>query len=447
MLKKFKKSIEIDFSFIENKNLLIAVSGGVDSVVLTHILHQLDYNISLAHCNFNLRVAESNADEEFVKKLGKRLNLEVFTTHFKTETFAKINRQSIQIAARNLRYAWFEELTKKHNFNYVLTAHHTDDNLETFLINLIRGTGLDGFTGIPAVNKNIIRTLLSFSREDIVSFAKENNIEWREDKSNASTKYIRNKIRHQIIPVLKEFNPDLLDSFLKTTEHLQGSQQIINDCVSKVEDTVLSKRENGIIKIDISKLKCFKNPKAYLYEILKNYSFTEWDNVAHLLDAQSGKQVFSATHRLLKDRNFLLLTEINLTSKEGQEHFLIENTTSENTNPIHLKFDIVAEKSIENNQTIYLDKDALTFPLIIRKWQKGDFFYPSGMKGKKKLSKYFKDEKYSLLDKENAWLLCSENKIIWVINRRQDSRFLISSGVKNILKISCLKLSSLNIFS
>ena len=197
----------------------------------------------------------------------------------------------------------------KHSFDFVLTAHHADDNLETFIINLSRGTGLEGFTGIPAINKNIVRPLLTFSRDEIEQFAKENTIEWREDQSNASTKYVRNKIRHQIIPVLKEINPTLLNSFQKTTDNLKGSQQIVNDTITQVKKKVIRIDENGITKLAISELQKLSNLKAYLFELLKSYSFTEWNDIENLLSAQSGKQVFSKTHRLLKDRDFLLLTE------------------------------------------------------------------------------------------------------------------------------------------
>jgi len=435
MLQKFSNHINTNFSFLKDKKLLIAISGGVDSVVLTHLLSALNFDISLAHCNFNLRGKESDLDETFVKELGNNLNLQTFTTHFKTKEFAKKNKQSTQIAARNLRYNWFEELSKKHQFNYLLTAHHANDNLETFLINLTRGTGLEGLTGIPEINGNIVRPLLKFSREEVIAYANENAISWREDKSNASTKYTRNKIRHQVVPILKEINPSLLETFANTTNHLQESQQIIEDKVQEVSTEII-KSEQNFKKISVQKLEKLSNPKAYLYQLLKAYNFTEWNDVYNLLTAQSGKQVLSKTHTLLKDRDFLLLSKIDF-STALEKTFLIEENTSEITKPIHLKFEEVQEKLTENNKIIYVDKQRLVFPLKLRKWQNGDFFYPAGMNGKKKLSKYFKDEKFSLLEKQNTWLLCNNNNaIIWVIGYRQDNCFKVKKETTLILKIS-----------
>lgn len=428
MLQKLSNHINLKLPFLKDKKLLIAISGGVDSVVLSHLLQQLNFTISLAHCNFHLREEESNLDETFVIDLGKKLNIQTFVT----DIFINPN-DSIQLAARELRYQWFQELAEKHHYEFVLTAHHADDNLETFLINLTRGTGLEGFTGIPEINGNIVRPLLPFSREEIIAFAKENNISWREDKSNASTKYVRNKIRHKIAPKLKEINPNLLESFSKTIENLKESQQIIKDKVDEITKEIISK-ENDYLKFDISKMLQLLSPKAYLYELLKAYHFTEWTDIYNLLTAQSGKQVFSKSHILLKDRNFLILTSRSSKTIEKTSYF-IDVDCKEITNPIHLSFTEITKESTKNNQTIFVNKDLLSYPLIIRKWQNGDYFYPAGMQGKKKLSKYFKDEKLSLLEKKQIWLLCNNNNdIIWVINKRQDNRFL-AKNLKNSVKI------------
>jgi len=429
MLQKFKKHITKEFPFLKDTKLLLAISGGVDSVVLFHLLHKLNYDVSLAHCNFKLRGKESDLDEEFIKNLNQISSNQIFTISFDTEKYAKEHKLSTQIAARELRYNWFQKLITEHKFDYVLTAHHADDNLETFLIHLTRGSGLDGFTGIPIVNGNIVRPLLAFSREEILNYAKDHDIEWREDASNASNKYIRNKIRHQVLPVLKEINPSVLDSFATTIENLQESKQIIEDSIENIASEVL-KKEANFIKIDIEKIKELSNPKAYLYQLLKSYHFTEWNDVYDLLNAQSGKQVFSKTHGLLKDRDVLILSKIDL-SNSIEMAFQIEEEITEITNPIHLTFEEVFEKSTENKQTIYVDKDLLKYPLILRKWEKGDYIYPLGMQGKKKLSKYFKDEKFSLIDKENTWLLCNaENQIMWIVNHRQDRRFVKNNNLK-----------------
>jgi tRNA(Ile)-lysidine synthase len=437
MIQKFTAHINTSFPILKDKKLLIAISCGLDSVVLHHLLATLHFDISLAHCNFNLRGKESDLDEEFVNNLSQKSYNQIFIKSFNTEKYSKENKLSTQIAARELRYHWFQELAEEHNFDFILTAHHADDNLETFLINLTRGTGLEGFTGIPKINGNIVRPLLPFSRKEILKYAKEHNIEWREDASNASTKYTRNKIRHQVIPVLKEINPSLLSSFEKTLENLQESQQILEDKIDEVSSEIMETK-NAITKINIDKINQLSNPKAYIYQLLKKYNFTEWNDVYDLLSAQSGKQVFSKTHRLLKDRDFLMLTKKEVSSSM-KESFEIAENQSKIIAPIHLNFEEIQEKTTENKQTIYVDKDLLKYPLLVRKWQNGEYLYPTKMQGKKKLSKFFKDAKFSLLEKENIWLLCNaHNEIIWVINHRQDRRFSTKLSTTNYLKITSL---------
>ncbi|PQJ75687.1 tRNA lysidine(34) synthetase TilS [Polaribacter gangjinensis] len=434
MLQKFIQHINTNFPFLKDVKLLLAISGGLDSVVLMHLCNQLNLQISLAHCNFKLRNEESDLDEEFVKKIGQISSNQIFTTYFETEKIAKNKQISIQIAARELRYNWFQELVLEHQFEFVLTAHHLDDSLETFLIHLTRGSGLDGFTGIPAKSGNIIRPLLAFSRAEILEYAIENQLEWREDSSNATTKYLRNNIRHQVIPILKEINPSLLDSFANTIQNLQDAQQIIDDKIEEISANS-SFEKDGMVFFDVSKIKQLSKPKAYLYQLLKKYQFTEWNNVLDLLTSQTGKQVFSKTHVLLKDRDFLILSEIPIKKKDSAYVEILETQSTIST-PIFLNFEENPSKKIASKNSISVAKNLLKYPLILRKWQNGDYFCPSGMQGKKKLSKYFKDEKISLIEKEKIWLLCTaENEIIWVINHRQDRRFLANSASENSLQI------------
>ena len=446
MLKQFKKHIDNKLPFLKEGKLLIAISGGLDSVVLTHLCHELKLNVTLAHCNFNLRNDESNADEQFVVDVADKLALEVFVQNFDTEVYAKTYKLSIQMAARKLRYDWFNELAEQLQFDYILTAHHADDNLETFLINLSRGTGLDGLTGIPEQNDKILRPLLSFSRKELEDYAKEHQIKWREDTSNASDKYLRNALRHHVIPKLKELNPQLLKNFKKTTSHLKDSQAIVSDKMYEVEKGLVSKKENGEIHFDIKKLKALPNPKAYyLFQLLKNYGFSEWNDIEDLLDAQSGKQILSSTYRLVKNRNELILREIVSYFKKIIIIEKIEKAVKtpngnilffDEADALFGKRTNVSGTHDKFSNTIVVDKDLLKFPLSLRGWEDGDYFYPFGMKGKKKLSKFFKDEKLSLLEKEKIQLLCSGEDIIWVVGKRFDDRFKVTDKTKHILKIT-----------
>jgi tRNA(Ile)-lysidine synthase len=437
MLQKFKQHLHQNFPFLEDSKLLIAISGGIDSVVLAHLCSQLNLNFSLCHCNFNLRGQESDDDEAFVKSLVKTLKTPVYTTSFETEKYAKKNKISIQVAARNLRYTWFYELIDSKGYDYVLTAHNTNDNLETFIINLTRGTGLEGFTGIPPVNQKSIRPLLAFSRDEIILFAIKNEIIWREDKSNASVKYVRNKVRHKVIPILKELNPHVLESFQNTIEYLNESQSIINDAVKNVSANVVS-YENDLLKISCKEIDKLSNKKAYLYQLLQGYGFTAWNDIVDLISAQPGKQVFSKTHRLLKDRNFLIVTTINK-SQSIKGPILIDQKVSEITNPIKLTIQNTADYTCENNHQIIIDNDLINYPLSLKKWHHGDAMHPTGMTGSKKISQLFKDNKLSLLDKEKIWMLTdAKDHIIWVIGLRQDRRYLANKTSKSRLKISYL---------
>ncbi len=436
MLIAFRKHIEEQFPLLVNKKILVAISGGVDSVVLTHLFHKMGYKISLAHCNFKLRGDESDLDEEHVYNYGKNLNCKVYSTTFNTSLYAKQSKESIQLAARNLRYTWFHELIKENDLDYIATAHHANDNLETFLFNLTRGAGLEGLTGIPKQTKTIIRPLLPFTKEAIVDYAKQNNLAWREDKSNLDIKYTRNAIRSKVIPILKEINPSLLNSFANTIQYLEESKQIIDDKVDEIKHEIIEEQED-VLKIDIEKMLKLSTPKAYLYQLLKSYNFTEWENVYDLLFAQSGKEIISRTHVLLKDRSFLLLYKKQKKTKNNNE-YLVKKGVGEINTPIHLKIEDTIKKQGDSKNCALVNKNLVTFPMILRRWKEGDFFYPAGMSGKKKISKFFKDQKLSKLEKQNVWLLCNnDNAIIWVIGMRQDRRFLTNlNSEENIIKLS-----------
>ncbi|ABQ05166.1 tRNA lysidine(34) synthetase TilS [Flavobacterium johnsoniae] len=433
MLSKFQNHIVSKFPFLKQKKLFLAVSGGLDSMVLLHLFKQLNYEITVLHCNFQLRGLESFGDQEFIQNYCDKNNIKIFTTQFDTQAFAEDYKLSIQVAARELRYSWFYELLEEKHFDYLLTAHHADDNLETFIINLTRGTGLDGLTGIPEQNDKIIRPLLPFSREEILKYAQENNIEWREDSSNASTKYVRNKIRHDLVPVLKQINPNFLDAFQKTQSFLQESKEMVEDASIVIYQQV-AKEAGDDIHFDLNQLKKLPNYKSYLYQWLNEFGFSAWKDIYDLVEGQSGKQVFSDEFRLLKNREILILTPISETS-EKEEFEIYENDTEVNF-PLKMTLCNVGHTTFGSNRTIFVDAEKIQFPLKLRKWNEGDVFQPFGMNGKsKKVSKLFKDEKMSLIEKEKTWILSSDDQIVWIVGIRQDERFKINNTTNKILKI------------
>ncbi len=434
MLKQFQNHLSNQFPFLEGKKLLLAVSGGLDSMVLVHLFQQLDYEIVVLHCNFQLRGVESFGDQQFIQEYTSQNGISFSFTQFDTEAFAKDYKLSTQLAARELRYSWFYEQLEIQKGDYVLTAHHADDNLETFLINLSRGTGLDGLTGIPAQNDIVIRPLLPFTRQEIEEYATQNKLVWREDSSNTSDKYLRNKIRHHLIPVLKELNPNFMNSFEKTQTYLQESQELVADAAIMVYQQV-AKEKDGDIYFDINQLLKLPNYTSYLYQWLTEFGFTAWEDIYDLVTNQSGKQVFAPQFRLIKDRDYLILSPLKLAT--DKQEFLIESIESKVNFPLNMLFSNVTEISATLNSAIFVDQEKLQFPLVLRRWNEGDVFQPFGMGGKsKKVSKLFKDEKLSLIEKENVWLLCSESQVVWIVGIRQDERFKIDSKTKKILKIA-----------
>jgi tRNA(Ile)-lysidine synthase len=436
MLSKLREHLDDNLPFLKEKKLLLAVSGGLDSMVLVHLLQQLDFAISIAHCNFNLRGNESDGDEDLITTYAKKNNLPFFVTHFDTALFASDNKLSIQVAARQLRYLCFDELLRENDLDHLLTAHHLDDSLETFLINFTRGTGLEGLTGIPQQNGKIVRPLLPFTRNEILAYAEENDIQWREDSSNASDKYLRNKLRHDIVPILKALNPSFANSFLQTLENLQQAQSLVEDASMLIYKQVVSEKD-GQKHFNIAQLKRLPNYKAYLYQWLVSFGFTAWEDIYALADGQSGKYILSGKFRLLKDREVLILgpapSEDNLVFEITEQQQIIEEP---------IKLSLAITRSVNDNATkkiIFVDNQLIKYPLFLRRWQEGDYFCPIGMNGlKKKVSKYFKDEKFSLTEKENTWLLCSGSAIIWITGHRADERFKVTETTNTILKIELL---------
>ena len=415
------------------KPVVVGISGGADSVALLHILVSLGYKCIAAHCNFNLRGDESFRDEQFTIDFTKRLQVPLCKISFETNNYAQENRLSVEMAARELRYRWFEELLNTYDADAVAVAHHRDDSVETLLINLTRGSGLTGLTGIKPKNGNVVRPLLCVSREDIYAYIENNGLEYVTDSSNSSDIYTRNFIRLKVIPLLEEINPSVKASLARTANHLYDASLIYNHSIEEARKVITQNN-----RLSISALLSFPAPATILYEMLKPYGFsrTVCESIFTVLDKDSGKIFYSSTHRLLKDRSDLL---IDVLSGEDNRAYLI-NLEDDNVDlPVELKPEIVVIKEdyqIEKDKKFaYFDFDKLSFPLVLRHWQEGDWFVPFGMKGKKKISDYFSDKKFSLFDKEKTWLLCSGQDVIWIVGERTDNRYRIEKTTKRVLKL------------
>lgn len=415
------------------KPVVVGISGGADSVALLHILVSLGYKCIAAHCNFNLRGDESFRDEQFTIDFTQRLQVPLCKISFETNKYAQENRLSVEMAARELRYRWFEELLNTYDADAVAVAHHRDDSVETLLINLTRCSGLTGLTGIKPKNGNVVRPLLCVSREDIYAYIENNGLEYVTDSSNSSDIYTRNFIRLKVIPLLEEINPSVKASLARTANHLYDASLIYNHSIEEARKVITQNN-----RLSISALLSFPAPATILYEMLKSYGFsrTVCESIFTVLDKDSGKIFYSSTHRLLKDRSDLL---IDVLSGEDNRAYLI-NLEDDNVDlPVELKPEIVVIKEdyqIEKDRKFaYFDFDKLSFPLVLRHWQEGDWFVPFGMKGKKKISDYFSDKKFSLFDKEKTWLLCSGQDVIWIVGERTDNRYRIEKTTKRVLKL------------
>ena len=442
MQEKLEAFVSENNLFCKNDRILIALSGGVDSVVLAHLMLKANYDIALAHCNFHLRKEESNRDEAFVRSWAKENGVELFVKEFDTFAYMKENKLSLEMAARDLRYQWFDSLLKEYGFSYLATAHHLDDSIETFFINLLRGTGIAGLHGIQAKNDKIIRPLLFATREDILNYAKKNNISYVEDSTNSETKFIRNKIRHNLFPILRDINPNFEFALKKDIDYLKDTEFIFRREIEKVKQEIIE-QEKDLIKINISKLLLLNPMKIYLYEILSEYGFNETNinDISQSFEEISGKQFFSKSHRIVKDRQYLFIEK----RKENpiNDFYLINQNQGSLIFPLKMQFEVLKDLRFINiskdKNVAMLDFDLLKYPLVLRKWRQGDSFVPFGMRKEKKLSDYFTANKYSIIDKENQWILCSEDKIVWLVGERIDDRFRISNKTKNILKIELEK--------
>ncbi len=441
MFERFTGFIREGSLFGRGDRLLLGVSGGVDSMVMLHLMANNGYDIVAAHCNFLLRGAESDEDQDFVARECKKIDIPVYTCSFNTKEYAMEKGISLQMAARELRYNWFYSLLAELGCSLIAIAHNKNDITETFLINLLRGTGLRGLTGIKARSGKIVRPLLFAGRPEILEYATLNKIPFREDSSNMDIKYKRNRIRHIIIPELEKISPGFVGTIYETAERLKETDEIVSEALEQRFNNLFS-RENGEYKVKVSSLLELDPLPAYLYEFLRRWGFSRetTDNIVSALQGPPGKLFYSNTHRLIRDREYLIITPIQ--QVQITRYYIDEDSTRLNE-PLNLRiskhiyhkgFSIPSEPSIA-----CLDLDMLHFPLILRKWQNGDYFQPLGMGGLKKLSDFFIDNKFSIADKERTWILASGNRIVWITGHRIDDRFKITDRTKEVLMIEIVE--------
>jgi tRNA(Ile)-lysidine synthase len=423
------------------KPVIVGFSGGRDSVSLLYILNYLGFNCISAHCNFHLRGQESDRDETFCENFAKNLKIKFLKSDFDTVVHAKKQHLSIEMAARELRYAWFETIRKDFDAQAIAIAHHRDDHIETVLLHLIRGTGIRGLCGIRPRNGFIVRPLISVCRSEIDSFIKEQSLQFVKDTSNDSIEFKRNFIRHRLIPIMKELNPSVNKAIARTSEHITDVETIYLNAIETAKNELVTQTCDSEIYINIEKLQHQRAAKTILYEILRPYGFNREtaENIHIALNGISGKQFFASNskYKLLKDRENLIIYNLEKTNIE--EYKLTENKEDWENLPIRLSAEKISidttYKAEKNQMTGTFDYDKLHFPLVLRKWKQGDRFVPFGMRGKKKLSDYFIDNKISINDKEKIRVLCSGDDIIWVVGRRTDNRFLIDKTTKNVFII------------
>ena len=452
--QRFNKFITDNNLFSPKDKLLLAVSGGVDSVVLSELCKQAGYDFEIVHCNFQLRGEESERDEKFVRKLSDNYKVEIKIKKFETEKCAAENKMSIQEAARSLRYEWFEEIVNRQESIlsteylvlstqnvkkrvHLLTAHHADDNAETALINFCRGTGLHGLTGIPVSYGNIKRPLLSFTKKELLEFAKENNLEFVEDSSNLSSRYTRNLFRNEIIPAISKVYPQVNENLNDNISRFKEIEKLYQLSVKEIKKKLV-KEKGSEWHIPVKQLMGYNN-RALIYDLISDYGFSEKqiDEVIKLSDSDSGKYIDSPLfqYRIIKHRHWFIISPVH--SAESANIIIEEKDESVFFEEGILKFEITGnQQTITGSHIASLDANKISFPLLLRKWKQGDYFYPLGMKKKKKLSRFFIDQKISKSGKEKIWVLEMDKKIIWVVGHRIDERFKLTENTKKVLRIT-----------
>jgi len=432
--ERFIQFIEQNQLFSRNDKILAAVSGGMDSVLMARLLKEAGFNFSIAHCNFQLRADEANADQQFVKELAEQLNVPFYTTNFDTGIYAAERKISIQMAARELRYQWFQQISQQNGYDRIALAHHQNDAIETILLNLTRGTGIAGMHGILPKNGNLVRPLLFLTREEIADIIKKEGISYVEDSSNGSAKYARNKLRLEVIPKLKELNPALEDTFGRNLGHFRNLEILLTEKLAEVRKALFEQHENSI-HISIDGIKQLHPRQFLLFGLLQEYGFNEStvEDIISILDKHPGRMFESETHTIVLDRQKLILTgkqdneiapvPIDIKDREARfGHYQL--------NILHDDSPLIVK---DNSMAASVDTEKLIYPLAIRSWQQSDFFHPLGMKAKKKLSDFFIGEKVPLNEKKQVPLLVNGNgDIIWIGGYRLDDRYKVTPKTKKV---------------
>ena len=434
MLKQFLQFVNDNRLFDRSHNLLAAVSGGADSSVMLHLLAQGRFKVSVAHCNFKLRGSDADADEQFVRQLAEKYGMPFFSVSFDTTAYAAEHKISIEMAARELRYNWFAQLATEHGFDRILTAHHLDDNVETMLLNICRGTGINGLAGISLINGSIVRPLLFASRQQIEDYAAANGLAFRTDATNLTDDYQRNIVRHRIVPVMRQINSAFDERMLKNFSNIKQAAQIYNWYIDKAKSEVLQTDSNRII-INIGMLKRQPFAEPVLYECVSEFGFnsSQAEQMMKIIGQKSGFTFSSATHKLLIDRNQIIIEPL-----ENNDFQSLSINQPQDVPSLVITMQLVPAVGFQIDRRPFvacLDFDKLQFPLILRRWQNGDNFYPLGMNRTKKLSDFFIDNKLDLFEKEKTLVLVSAGKIAWIVGMRPDNRFKVDEKTKQVLVI------------
>ncbi|MBN2166076.1 MAG: tRNA lysidine(34) synthetase TilS [Marinilabiliaceae bacterium] len=438
--KGFRRFLNQKCGVEHGKSILVGFSGGADSVALLHLLTKCNNKVFAAHCNFNLRGDESNEDEKFVEQMCNEWGIELFVNNFDTREYAEIHGLSIEMAARFLRYNWFDELCRENAINYVALGHHKNDQVETFFINLTRGTGIKGLTGMNSRTNNLVRPLLEVSKDEILDYCRQNSLEFRFDSSNNDIHIIRNRIRHEIIPLFETINPSFVDTMFSNMKLLEQANRFLVNEIEKKRDSLVVET-NGVSLISIKELVDMDCREIVLFELLndKGFNSTQIKDICKAVDSESGRQFFSVSHRLVRDRYNLII--MPLMDNEENE-FYINADDIEIEKPLSLRVRVFEkDASFEFSKDlncIHIDFGQIEFPMTLRRWKRGDSFRPLGMTKFKKVSDFFIDQKLSIVEKENVWILISNDEIVSILRYRIDDRFKITHKTEKIFELKLI---------